>query len=80
MNGTILVEEHIVLLRQKDTMSDIKPLLHEIMNALTIARGLTENLEVAPEELKMEYIEKAIKAMDRIETATLEIRTIVNQK
>lgn len=58
-------------------------LLHEILNALAIARGLTEGvqsslmgqLELTPEQ-KLEKLTRAIKAMDRIEVATEQLRQI----
>ncbi len=63
-------------------MQDLKLLLHEILNALAIARGLSEGvqaslsgeLEMTPEQ-RLDKLDRSIKAMDRIETATQEIRS-----
>ena len=67
-------------------MHEIRPLLHEMMNALAIARGLTEgviggmkgDLDLSAEQ-KLDKLERAVRAMDRIEVATKEVRSIVSK-
>lgn len=65
-------------------MNDIKPLLHEVLNALAIARGMTENVQMAisdefnmPLDQQLDKINKALKAMDRIENATNNIENVL---
>lgn len=63
-------------------MDDIRPLLHELLNALSISRGLSEGVLLSlkgelelTDEQKISKLDRSIKAMDRIETATKEIRS-----
>lgn len=65
-------------------MQEVRPLLHEILNALAICRGLNEAIEMSlngdfpmSDEKKKEKILKSIAAMDRIETACKDIRNVV---
>lgn len=65
-------------------MQEIRPLLHEILNALAICRGMNEAIEMSlngdfpmSDEKKKEKIVKSIAAMDRIEVACKDIRHLV---
>ncbi len=65
-------------------MQEIRPLLHEILNALAISRGLNEAIQMSldgelpmSDEAKKDRIVRSIKAMDRIEVAVKEIRKYV---
>jgi hypothetical protein len=65
-------------------MNEIRLLLHDILNALSIARGLNEGVQSALQgELVMtteqciEKLSRSIKAMDRVEDSLLKIRASV---
>jgi hypothetical protein len=67
-------------------MENIRPQLHEILNAVAIARGLTEGIHASLKgELKLsteqllDKLNRTYKAFDRIESATQEMRTIVQK-
>lgn len=65
-------------------MNEIRPLIHEVLNALAIAKGLCENvqssytgeLQLTQEQIS-DKLKRAIRAMDRIEATTMEIRSQV---
>lgn len=68
-------------------MNEIRPLLHEILNALSIARGLAEGVESSlngelelTKEQCLDKLKRSFKAMDRIETAAQEIRTQIQNQ
>lgn len=68
-------------------MNEIRPLLHEILNALSIARGLAEGVESSltgelelTKEQSLDKLKRSFKAMDRIETAAQEIRNIIQNE
>jgi len=65
-------------------LNEIRPLLHELLNALAISRGLCEAVQMSlsgdmplTDEQKLDKLNRSIKAMDRIEGACREIRQIV---
>ena len=69
-------------------MSDeIRPLFHELLNALSISRGLSEgvlavlrgDIELST-EAQISKLERAVKSMDRLEAACKEIREIIVSK
>ena len=69
-------------------MQEFRPLIHEILNALAIARGLSEGVQASlkgeldaltPAE-QLDKINRIIKAMDRIEKATMDVRGLVQAK
>lgn len=65
-------------------MNEIRPILHELMNALAISRGLCESVQMSlkgeialTDEQKLDKLTRSIKAMDRIEDACRDIRKMV---
>jgi len=69
------------------SMQTIRPILHEILNALAISRGLAEAVQMSlqgdiplSDEQKKDKLQRSINAMDRIETACKEIRQIIIEK
>jgi hypothetical protein len=67
-------------------MKELRPLIHELFNALSIAHGMTDivkealagNLELPPED-KIKKIEKALKAIERAEEIANQLKTAVRQ-
>jgi hypothetical protein len=66
-------------------MNEIRHLVHEVLNALAIARGLSEgvqaslngDIDMSPEQ-QIEKLGRSIKAMDRVEEGIQQIRTHVH--
>lgn len=68
-------------------MQNIRPHLHEILNALAIVRGMTEGIEAGltgemeySHEQLLDKIKRAFKAIDRIEAATEEVRALAHKE
>jgi hypothetical protein len=67
-------------------VNEIRPLLHELLNALAISRGLCEAVQMSlkgeialTDEQKLDKLTRSIKAMDRIEGACRDVRKMVVQ-
>lgn len=66
-------------------MEEIRPLLHEIQNALAIARGLTEAVQASMKgdidmgiDQQVDKLARVVRALERIETAAQKVRSLVN--
>ncbi len=67
-------------------MKELRPMIHELFNALSIAQGMTEavkesldgSLELTHEK-KLMKLEKSLKAMSRIEEIAHDMRNKIRQ-
>lgn len=63
---------------------EVRTMIHDLLNALAIARGLTESVHSSLRgeidftlDQKLDKLDRAVKAMDRVENSTALIRTTV---
>lgn len=68
-------------------IKDVRAKIHDVLNVLAIAKGMTEGIEASlkgeldmTEEQMLDKLTKALKSMDRIEEYVLEIRTYLIDK